>query len=163
METRSGRFPWRRAKRGAASVTPPQFDWIQSADRRLKLKLKEASKSTYDIYLSWYSAVQAMCCIQLQKLADRARRLSYKGAMEQTPHILFVEDDADIRTLVADVLTGNGYRMSVARDSREFDRTLEISRIDLREGHLVADIEADRSKMAARRWADDAPHNGEPR
>jgi two-component system OmpR family response regulator len=72
-----------------------------------------------------------MCCIQLQKLADRARRLSYKGAMEQTPHILFVEDDADIRTLVADFLTGNGYRMSVARDSREFDRTLEISRIDL--------------------------------
>jgi hypothetical protein len=27
----------------------------------------------------------------------------------------------------------------------------------------VADIEADRSKMAARRWADDAPHNGEAR
>jgi two-component system OmpR family response regulator len=51
--------------------------------------------------------------------------------MEQTPHILFVEDDADIRSLVADFLTQNGYRMSVGRDGRELDRTLEVSRIDL--------------------------------
>ena len=51
--------------------------------------------------------------------------------MEQAPHILFVEDDADIRTLVADFLAQNGYRMSVARDGRELDRTLEVSRIDL--------------------------------
>jgi two-component system OmpR family response regulator len=56
--------------------------------------------------------------------------------MEQTPHILFVEDDADIRTLVADFLTQNGYRMSVAREARELDRALEVSRIDL----LILDI-----------------------
>jgi two-component system, OmpR family, response regulator len=56
--------------------------------------------------------------------------------MEQTPHILFVEDDADIRTLVADFLTENGYRMSVAREGRELDRMLEVSRIDL----LILDI-----------------------
>jgi two-component system, OmpR family, response regulator len=51
--------------------------------------------------------------------------------MEQTPHILFVEDDADIRSLVADFLAKNGYRTSVAGDGRELDRTLEVSRIDL--------------------------------
>jgi two-component system OmpR family response regulator len=56
--------------------------------------------------------------------------------MEQSPHILFVEDDADIRSLVADFLTQNGYRMSVAREGRELDRTLEVSRIDL----LILDI-----------------------
>ena len=56
--------------------------------------------------------------------------------MEQTPHILFVEDDADIRSLVADFLSQNGYRMSVARDGRELDRALEVSRIDL----LILDI-----------------------
>jgi two-component system, OmpR family, response regulator len=56
--------------------------------------------------------------------------------MEQSPHILFVEDDADIRSLVADFLTQNGYRMSVAREGRELDRTLELSRIDL----LILDI-----------------------
>jgi two-component system, OmpR family, response regulator len=72
-----------------------------------------------------------MRCIQLQKVADRAPSLPYKVAMEQAPHILFVEDDADIRTLVADFLAQNGYRMSVARDGRELDRTLEVSRIDL--------------------------------
>ena len=38
----------------------------------------------------------------------------------------------------------------------------EINRISLREGHQVADIEADRSAMATRRWADAVPHNGEP-
>ena len=47
------------------------------------------------------------------------------------------------------------------RDQLEAERT-EIDRIDLRQGHLVADTEADRSTMAARRWADAVPHNGEP-
>jgi two-component system OmpR family response regulator len=56
--------------------------------------------------------------------------------MEQTPHILFVEDDADIRSLVADFLSQNGYRMSLARDGRELDRALEVSRIDL----LILDV-----------------------
>jgi circadian clock protein KaiC len=48
------------------------------------------------------------------------------------------------------------------QDQLDAERT-EIDRIDLRAGHLVADTEADRSEMATRRWADDAPHNGEPR
>lgn len=51
--------------------------------------------------------------------------------MDQSPHIVFVEDDADIRSLVADLLRQNGYRVSVARDGRELDRILAVSRIDL--------------------------------
>ncbi|HTX25011.1 MAG TPA: response regulator [Steroidobacteraceae bacterium] len=56
--------------------------------------------------------------------------------MEQSPHILFVEDDAEIRTLVANLLHDNGFRASVAREGREMDRILESSRIDL----LILDI-----------------------
>ncbi len=56
--------------------------------------------------------------------------------MEQSPHILFVEDDPDIPGLVADFLEHNGYRLSVARDGREMDRVLDVSRIDL----LILDI-----------------------
>jgi len=56
--------------------------------------------------------------------------------MDQSPHILFVEDDADIRALVADFLARNDYRVSVARDARELDRLLEVSRADL----LILDI-----------------------
>ncbi len=69
-------------------------------------------------------------------LPNRAARLLYKAAMEQSPHILFVEDDVDIRTLVADFLVQNGYRMSVAGEGRELDRALEVGRIDL----LILDI-----------------------
>ena len=46
------------------------------------------------------------------------------------------------------------------QDQLDAERT-EINRIDLREGHQVADTESDRSTMAARRWADASPHNGE--
>jgi two-component system OmpR family response regulator len=56
--------------------------------------------------------------------------------MEQSPHILFVEDDPDIRSLVADFLERNGYRVSVAKDGREMDRLLGVSRIDL----MILDI-----------------------
>ncbi len=56
--------------------------------------------------------------------------------MEQSPHILFVEDDPEIRGLVADFLEQNGYRLSVAKDGRDMDRLLGVSRIDL----LILDI-----------------------
>ena len=56
--------------------------------------------------------------------------------MDQSPHILFVEDDPDIRGMVADFLERNGYRLSVARDGRDMDRLLAVSRIDL----LILDI-----------------------
>jgi two-component system OmpR family response regulator len=78
-----------------------------------------------------FAARARSVAFRYKKSADRATSLPYKVSMEQTPHILFVEDDADIRTLVADFLAQNGYRMSVAREGRELDRVLEISRIDL--------------------------------
>ena len=56
--------------------------------------------------------------------------------MDQTPHILFVEDDAEIRKLVAHFLGENGFRVSVAGDGREMDRALSVGRIDL----LILDI-----------------------
>jgi two-component system, OmpR family, response regulator len=56
--------------------------------------------------------------------------------MDKLPHVLFVEDDADIRGLVARFLGDHGYRVSVAADGREMDRVLAVSRIDL----LILDI-----------------------
>ena len=56
--------------------------------------------------------------------------------MNPSAHILFVEDDPDIRSLVAEVLQGAGFRVSVARDGREMDKALQVSRIDL----LILDI-----------------------
>ena len=71
-----------------------------------------------------------------EELARRRREL-HRSVIEREAHLVAVQDQLDA------------------------ERT-EINRIDLREGHLVADIEADRSTMAARRWADAVPHNGEP-
>jgi circadian clock protein KaiC len=50
--------------------------------------------------------------------------------------------------------------MVAVQDQLDAERT-EINQIDLREGRQVADTEADRATMAARRWADAAPHDGE--
>jgi two-component system, OmpR family, response regulator len=47
------------------------------------------------------------------------------------PHILIVEDDREIRALVARFLKANGFRVSTAGDGREMDRVLADSRIDL--------------------------------
>ena len=51
--------------------------------------------------------------------------------MSATPHILVVEDDRDIATLVARYLRTNGCRVSLAADGREMDTILRQSRIDL--------------------------------
>src|ERR1700730_15900359 len=54
----------------------------------------------------------------------------------QTPHILLVEDDREIRTLVSSFLRANDMRVSVTADAREMDRALKDGRLDL----LVLDI-----------------------
>jgi len=56
--------------------------------------------------------------------------------MEQSPHILFIEDDAEIRKLVAHFLGENGFRVTVGCDGREMDRAMSVSRFDL----LILDI-----------------------
>jgi len=53
-----------------------------------------------------------------------------------TPHILLVEDDREISTLVSKFFRGNELRVSTARDAREMDRILKGSRIDL----IVLDV-----------------------
>jgi circadian clock protein KaiC len=70
-----------------------------------------------------------------EELARRRREL-HRSVIEREAHLVAVQDQLDA------------------------ERT-EINRIDLREGHQVADTESDRSAMAARRWADASPHNGE--
>ncbi|MCW1841528.1 response regulator [Prosthecomicrobium hirschii] len=56
--------------------------------------------------------------------------------MESTPHILVVEDDQEIRALVARYLKANGLRVTTAPAAREMDRILQEARIDL----LVLDV-----------------------
>lgn len=56
--------------------------------------------------------------------------------MNRSPHILVVEDDREIRTMVSRFLQKNGLRVSVAEDARAMDRILEAAHIDL----LVLDL-----------------------
>jgi two-component system, OmpR family, response regulator len=51
--------------------------------------------------------------------------------MMANPHILIVEDDSEISTLLTRYLRGNDCRVSAAGDGREMDRVLATSRIDL--------------------------------
>ena len=53
-----------------------------------------------------------------------------------TKHILVVDDDREIRTLLADYLEKNGLRVSTLPDGRELMRTLEEKAVDL----LVLDL-----------------------
>jgi two-component system, OmpR family, response regulator len=56
--------------------------------------------------------------------------------MTQSPHVLLVEDDREIRKLVSNFLRANDIRVATATDGREMDRVLKENRIDL----IVLDI-----------------------
>jgi two-component system OmpR family response regulator len=56
--------------------------------------------------------------------------------MTQSPHILLVEDDREIRKLVSQFLRDNGVRVATSPDGREMDHALKDNCIDL----LVLDI-----------------------
>ena len=56
--------------------------------------------------------------------------------MERQDHVLVVDDDAEIRDLLAEYLTRNGFRVTVAGDGREMRRMLDVSRVDL----IVLDV-----------------------
>lgn len=56
--------------------------------------------------------------------------------MSQPAHIVVVDDDHEIRTLLAEYLEKNGLRVSVARDGKEMRRVLGRARVDL----IVLDI-----------------------
>jgi two-component system, OmpR family, response regulator len=53
-----------------------------------------------------------------------------------SPHVLFVEDDPEIRGLVADLLRQSGFRVTVAQDGEEMSRLMSADRVDL----LILDI-----------------------
>ena len=56
--------------------------------------------------------------------------------MSRSPHLLIVDDDREIRDLVARFLTRHGFRVDTAADGREMDRLLSAGRFDL----LVLDL-----------------------
>jgi two-component system OmpR family response regulator len=51
--------------------------------------------------------------------------------MENTAHILVVDDDWEIRQLVGDYLRKNGFRVSLAAEGRQMREMLDVARIDL--------------------------------
>lgn len=51
--------------------------------------------------------------------------------MSRLPHILIVDDDREIRSLVAQFLKKHGYRVTPAADGREMMRLMEKGRFDL--------------------------------
>ncbi len=53
------------------------------------------------------------------------------GRMNRAPHILVVEDDREIRTMLSRLLQKHGYRVTVSEDGRAMERALASSRIDL--------------------------------
>ena len=51
--------------------------------------------------------------------------------MSEAPHILVVDDDRDIRTLLSDYLQKNGYRVTAVAEGKAMRRTLEQTHVDL--------------------------------
>ena len=51
--------------------------------------------------------------------------------MNDDTHLLVVDDDPQLRQLLEEYLSGNGFRVSSARDGRAMWRMLESSRVDL--------------------------------
>jgi two-component system, OmpR family, response regulator len=57
--------------------------------------------------------------------------LCYDVPMERSPHILVVDDDREICSLVSQFLSRHALRVTTARDGAEMMRTLEAARVDL--------------------------------
>jgi len=53
------------------------------------------------------------------------------GSVENSPHILVVDDDQEIRKLLGRYLQAQGYRVSLAEDARSAEAVLASGRIDL--------------------------------
>ena len=51
--------------------------------------------------------------------------------MDSSPHLLVIDDDREIRDLLARFLSKHGYRVTAAKDAREARRCLADGRIDL--------------------------------
>ena len=62
-------------------------------------------------------------------MAAKARR--NESEPKRPPHILIVEDEPDVRTLLADVLVEDGYEVSAARDAADAIALLRRRRPDV--------------------------------
>ena len=51
--------------------------------------------------------------------------------MTKRDHILLVDDDAEIRALLSEYLTREGFRVTAVADGRSMDEALEDKRFDL--------------------------------
>lgn len=51
--------------------------------------------------------------------------------MNRSPHILVVEDDREIRTMVSRLLQKHGYRVTASEDGRSMERALGAANVDL--------------------------------
>jgi len=71
------------------------------------------------------------CNTLLQYAFLYPRFSAYSVAMTETTHILIVDDDREIRDLLARFLGQHGYRVSVAADGREMHQLLDQNRIGL--------------------------------
>ena len=92
-------------------------------------------------------------------LAGSAR--ATQQAAERDAELRIAEELARRRRELRRSIIEHEAHLVAMQDQLDAERA-EIDRIGLREGHQVADTEADRSAMATRRWADATPHNGEP-
>src|SRR6185437_6127891 len=54
-----------------------------------------------------------------------------RGTMNDRPHLLIVDDDREIRTLLGQYLDKHEFRTSVVPDGKEMRRVMERSRVDL--------------------------------
>jgi len=70
-----------------------------------------------------YTALHGLCA--------GSRGCYIAPVMEEQDHVLVVDDDSELRALLAEYLGANGYRVSVATDGREMHRLLESDRPDL--------------------------------
>jgi len=58
----------------------------------------------------------------MQRALPEIRALAYDSGMESTPHILVIDDDREIRDLLARFLERHNFRVTAVRDSREARR-----------------------------------------
>src|ERR1700747_3283099 len=59
-----------------------------------------------------------------------------RGTMSERPHVLIVDDDREIRSLLAQYLDKHEFRTTAVADGKEMRRVLERSHVDL----LVLDL-----------------------
>ncbi len=61
----------------------------------------------------------------------RASASAIRIVMDKRPHVLIVDDDREIRSLLSDYLENNGYRTSTAAEGKSMRRALSQSVVDL--------------------------------